>query len=254
MAKVSNTATTSTTRRSFAVSAESIATVRPFLEAGQYSGKVTNASIDSPFGEKEKSIKIVPITKWEPNTPHPTSGKMGYQRPTGEFTIEGSIYFTATLTSKKAIQRLQRDEPVIFGGQISLGFTADGMQDAENNIPLINTAAALGIDLDEIKDSVEGSFEWDDNVEIPEYLQGVANAVDLLNAVQFHTEYYAEVAARMNNVPALFVVTTSVSSRDSSQKVNNLGCGVNKSGFSTGRVCCVAPYVEGAELDLPDSE
>jgi hypothetical protein len=256
MAKNTTSNTSSTTKRSFGVSAESIATVRQFIKAGLYAAKITGATINSPFGEnKDKnSIRIVDVTEWKKDEMNPTTGKMGWQKPTGKKRLEGNIYFTATLLSKKAIQELQRDEPVIFGGQIELGFTPEGELDPKNNIALINTAKALGIDLDEILDNTNAGFSYDEGIEVPEELASVSGIVDLLNAVQYHTDYFAEVVARMNDLQCKIDVAVVDDNRTQGQKNNVINSGRNKSGFSTGRLCAVHAWEDGCDLDLEESE
>ena len=164
------------------------------------------------------------------------------------------ITYNALFLSKKAIKELNRDEPSIYGGRITIGFTPEGIFDRDNNLAFIHTCLALGIDYDEVHEEAENSFYFDEATEIPEDLKGVSNALDLMIAKEFYTILFSTLVTRMNNVNCLVLVVEVPNFKDKTQKSNTIDTGFNKKGYATGKSCGVLPWKENCQNDLPEGE
>lgn len=246
-------------KRKFATAAASIATSRPVIPAGIYAGNIEGASITTPWGEKKSTIQIVPDTSWDDTATNPKTGLAGAYVPNGRMFLEGTIFFSLNLLSKKGLATLGRDEAKIFGGKIALtflkqdGVNAEGEEvlagslDRANNLALINTCVSLGLDLDEIQAEALDAMSGDH--EIPEEWANVPDIEQLFDFKEFQTLTYSILTQRMNGLKCLASVVQVPNSKDKEQTDNALAVGFNKSGFSTGKTCCVYKYNEGDEQD-----
>jgi hypothetical protein len=174
-------------KRTFAFDTTTLATTPLLLDSGVYEGRLINAAIASKEGKNH--INVVKETKWD------KSNRAFVE--TGEYVVEGSIYYGALLTDKKAIESLQQDEPRVFGGRIRLSFNKETLQ-MDNNYVLGSWLQAL--QLHEINFGSEVDFEYDENIEIPEEFVGVNDIVDKLNCVEYHRSLFNMVCQAANNV------------------------------------------------------
>lgn len=175
-------------KRSFGFNTTNLATAPLLLEEGIYTGILTNASVVGK--ENKQHINIVKETKWDSDTKK--------FEETGDWVIEGNIYFGVTLTDPKAIEALQRDEPKVFGGRIRLAFDKE-------DLTLLNNPV-LGAWLDALSlhdvDFSEGvDFEYNEDIEVPEELAQVENAVDMLNSLEYQRSMFNTICMSANNSP-----------------------------------------------------
>lgn len=232
-----------TAKRSFGYNTTALATVKPMLEPAVYAGVMTGAAVVGK--ENKQYINLVKETKWDKDAWNEAKGKNGMFVETGEWVIEGSIFYGVTLTSKKAIQTLQQDEPRVFGGRIVLKFNSESLSlDAENNIPYANFLIALGLDEIDFSESVD--FEYNENIEVPEELAGVDRIVDKLNSINYQRAIFDLVCQSANNQPCKVKVLKQASYRDKTQMENTIDTG------SYNSFCGILKYEDGSENDVED--
>jgi hypothetical protein len=234
-------------KRSFGMDTTSLATEVPMLDAGVYAGEVTNAAVSSKEGNSFFEITRI-RGKWEADKPK--EGGIGDWEFPGGYTIEGFINYGVVLLSKKAIKILQRDEPKIFGGRINLTFDSETLQlGKESNTTLANFLVALDLHQTNFAELVD--WEYDDNAEIPEFLQGEANALDLANALAYHKAYFANIVQAANNVKVKVRIAKFPKRSNPAEQENTIYTGdLNKKGYSSMTFCGILPYEEGSENDL----
>lgn len=223
----------STNPNRFAVDTSSFAATAPLLDDGYYAGQLINVST-----KRGQNDTITYVEKKE----YQKGSREGV--PTGEFVLRGSINFGAVLTSKKAIKTLQRDEPKVFNGSISLKFD-DKTFILQPNHVLKSWLDALGIGGEDFSQSVD--WQWDDNIEVPEELSHLSYAVDLLNAVTYYRAYFDLVCQAAVNIPVKVAVKRQPNYKNKEVEENVINCGNSFQPF-----CGIISYVDGAENDLED--
>jgi hypothetical protein len=226
---------TTTAKRSFGVNTTDIPETLPLLENGFYAGVVTNTSI-TKASDNSSRIKIVEEQvydrddkKWD---------------KTGEYIIDGTIYFGVALNSKKAIKVLQRDEPKFFG-RIRLKFDKESLTYVPNQV-LGGFLAALGIKDIDFNAQAEQDFVYNDAIEIPEELAHVPNIVDMLNSVEYQKILFGYICQAANGLPCIASIVKTNGYPDTTKQINALGQGQYQDS------CGIVAYTEGAEFDLED--
>jgi len=207
-------------KRNFAFDTTTLATAPLLLEQGIYEGEVCNASITSKEGKHY--IAVVPETVWNRD-----------ERcfvPTGEYIVEGNIFFGAILKDKKATETLQQDEPRLFGGRIRLSFDKENYK-LSNNYVLGSWLEALH--LHEVNFSENVDFEYNEEIEVPEELASVTDIVDKLNSVEYHRELFNIICQAANNTKVRVMVSKQPSYRNKEVLENvidtgsyNSSCGI----------------------------
>lgn len=221
-------------KKSFAMDTTSLSTERPLLDNGVYAGVIRNAGC--VMGQSS-TIEVVKERTWDRNS--------RTWSETGNYTIQGSFRFGVTLTSKKAIQILQRDEPIVFGGQIDLRFT-EGYQ-MQDNVILGQFLAALGLaeSWGEFNDTAVSGWEYDENIEVPEELANVENIVDMLNSVAYYRSLFELVSNAVNGMQCQVKVV-----KQPNYKTPEVLENVIDRGTGNARFCGILAYTDGAEFDL----
>jgi len=219
-------------KRSFAVDTTSLSTEKPTLDNGLYAGVIRNAT--TSIGQ-DNTIAVVKKKVWNKNAK--------VMEETDEYIIGGRFQYGATLTSKKASKLLQRDEPVVFGGQIFLNF--DESFKLANSYVLGAFLTALG--LHEVNFSESVDWDYDENIEVPEELQSVPQIVEMLNSVAYHRALFDLIANTVNLQPALVKVVKQPNYKTPEVLENVIDRGTASAPF-----CGILPYVEGSENDLDE--
>jgi hypothetical protein len=226
-----------TQQRSFAVKTNNLSTAPILLDDGAYAAQITNAAIEGKEGKQ--FINIVPERTY-------IKDKKEWVE-TGAHIIEGSIFYGVVLTSKKAINKLQRDEPKIFGGQIRLSFDKETFMFQDNHV-LGATLEALGYKeqlVDNWGDfSSNIDFVYNDDIEVPEELQNVENIVHMLNGLVYARALFSDVVQLMNGRNCRAIIAKQANFKNPSQVDNIINCGNYSS------ACGILSYVEGCENDL----
>lgn len=220
--------------KSFAMDTTSLSTEKPLLDNGVYAGIICNAS--TKVGQND-TIEIIKEKKWNKTTRQ--------SEETGNYIIGGRLQYGVTLTSKKASKVLQRDEPRIFGGQIYANFDED-FRLADSHI-LGQFLQALGLHDVNFSEAALASWEYDDNIEVPEELASVPNIVDMLNSVAYHRVFFEVIANSVNGLPVLAKVVKQPNYKTPEVLENVLDMGTRNAAF-----CGILPYVDGAENDLDE--
>ncbi len=226
-------------KRSFGYNTSALATAPIVLEDGIYAGILSGAAISGKEGKQY--INIVKETVWDKNVGTTKSGKTGSFVETGEYIIEGNIFYGVTLTSKKAITTLQRDEPKVFGGRIKLAFDKETLSLVDNHI-LGSFLSALG--LHEHDFSADVDFEYNEDIEVPAELAHVPNIVDMLNSVEYQRAMFTNIVNEANHQP----VRVSVAKQPNYKDPTVLENVINTGRFNSS--CGILSYVEGCEEDL----
>lgn len=228
-------------KRSFGINTTTLPTEKVLLDTGVYAGIITNAAVTGKEGKQH--INIVKETEWV----GPKGKKV--RQETGEYTIEGAIYFGAALNSKKAIKTLNQDEPKVFGGQIRLAFHKAGETDGEGNDISFTLkenhvlgAFLLALGLNEINFAETVDFEYNEEIEVPEELQGVPGIIDMMNSLEYQRAFFNNIVQAANGLPAGVKVVKRQPKGGSAENAIDTG---NFNDF-----CGIIKYVEGSENDL----
>ena len=226
-------------KRSFGYNTTALATAPLVLEDGIYAGILSGAAISGK--EDKQYINIVEEQVWDKNVGTTKTGKSGSFVKTGDYIIEGSIFYGATLTSKKAITTLQRDEPKVFGGRIKLAFDKETLSLVDNHV-LGSFLAALGIHEHDFSADVD--FEYNEAIEVPEELAHVPNIVDMLNSLAYQRAMFTNIVNEANHQPIRVSVAKQPNYKDPSLLENVINTGRFNSS------CGILAYVDGCENDL----
>lgn len=199
-------------KRNFGFDTSSLATAPSLLEDGVYTGIMSGASISGK--ENKQFINIVEETKWDKNEK--------VQKLTGDWIIEGSIFYGVTLNDQRAIDTLQRDEPKVFGGRIRLAFDKETLALLPNFV-LGAWLEALG--LLEIDFSEGVDWEYDENIDIPMELADVPNIVDMLNSLEYQRAMFSTICQAANNTPVRVKVVKQANYKNKDVFENSIDTG-----------------------------
>ena len=219
-------------KRSFRIDTTSLSTTKPVLDSGIYAGVISNAS--TKIGDNQ-TIAVEKEKVWNKNTKE--------REETGNWVIGGRFNYGATLTSKKAIQVLQRDEPKVFGGKIYLNFDQDYR--LLNNHVLGALLETLGLHEQDFSELVD--VEYEEDIAVPEELVHVPNIVDMLNSVNYHIALFEIIANSINLQPVLVKVK-----KQPKYKVKEILENIIDIGTSNAPFCGVLTYVAGVENDIEE--
>lgn len=175
-------------KRTFGFDTTTLATVKPLLDEGIYTGTMVGASIVGK--ENKQHIAIVKETVWNMNSKA--------LEETGDYIIEGSLYFGVALDDPKAVQQLQQDEPRVYGGRIRLETDKEtcGMKKSHVLGAFLDALGLMGINFNEAVD-----FDFNEDIEIPEEYADVPNIVTMLNSLEFQRSMYGIICESANNTP-----------------------------------------------------
>lgn len=209
------------TKRTFGFDTTTIATVKPLLEEGVYTGTMVGASVVGK--ENKQHINIVKETTWNAATKK--------FEETGEWVIEGNIYFGVALDDIRAIQQLQQDEPRVYGGRIRLNFfkLLDEQGNVSDKAYFLNADHIYGswqhaLGLDEINFCESVDFEFNDDIEVPEDLVEVPDVVAMLNALEYHRQMFNIVCESANSTPVRVCVAKQANYK-TNEPENTIDCG-----------------------------
>lgn len=233
--ETSNTSTTP--KRKFGVNVKNIPDAMPTIPDGVYIGDITGASV---MGKGDKSyINVVPETQWDKEAVNEKSGKTGSFVPTGDYIIQGDIYYRMTLKSEEQETPLPMDEMTIPMGRVKLFFNKEDYafsEEVDSYGPVNRVfkqfieASGLPLEvLDEINEAV--SYTGEDEIEVPEELQNVPNIVEMLHYVNFYREYFSLVCEQINGRKVRTKIKEEKNYRDPSQMANVVDTG-NYNSFS----------------------
>lgn len=175
-------------KRTFGFNTSTLATAKPLLEEGYYTGTMVGASVVGK--ENKQHINIVKETEWNKNSKEFVE--------TGEWIIEGNIYFGVALDDAKAIEQLQQEEPRVYGGRIRLNFHKEEFK-LLNNYVLGAWLEALGLHEINFEESVDFDYNYD--IEVPEELAQVPNILDMLNSLEYQRNMFGIICESANNTP-----------------------------------------------------
>ncbi len=232
-----------TGKRSFGFKSENLAKVKPVLESAIYAGQIIGATVTGK--EDKQFIVIQRDQEWKEKMYNEKTGKMGMFVDLDTYSLTGNLRFGVVLTSKKAIQTLQQDEPKVYGAgfnQITLAFDKETYQfDTENNVAFTNWMDALGLNSDDFVENVD--WEWNDDIDVPSDLAQVDDIVTKLNALAYARALFSSICLAANGIPVKVDVTKQVDAR-SKETINVITTRKTYAG--------VLPYVDGCENDLPE--
>jgi hypothetical protein len=220
-----------TTKRSFSFDASALPESDPLLDTGIYSGVVKSTTIANANKQHITFVKEV-VKKEE----------------TGEYLVGGSLYFTMQITSKKAINVLQRDTPTFTGGiRLKTKFNEEkGVFELIPTKQLGGVLAALGLkDMDFISPA-QSDFVWNDDIEIPEEVAHLSYAVALMNSIEFYRILFGMIGQAMVGIPANVKIIRRQKWNDPTTQENQVNQG--QYGDEGG----LLPYNDGDENDLGD--
>lgn len=223
-------------KKSFIMDTSSLSTEKPVLDNGVYAGVIRNAG--TLIGQ-DNTIDVVKERNWDRNS--------RTWNETGEYVVEGSFRFGVTLLSERAKQVLQRDEPVIFGGQIDLRFDENYKLLDNHLLGAFLESLGLKESWGEFQEAALGGWEYDENIEVPAELQSVPDIIDKLNSVTYHRGLFEIVANAVNGQKVLAKVVKQPNFRTPEVLEN-----VIDRGTGNARFCGILPYVDGSESDLED--
>lgn len=219
-------------KRSFSVPSSSISTEIPLIQEGIY-----NAIMNKPSVVSKANVPFIKIVqergKWDREKVSAKGRQGDWEYPVDAngkpiYTLEGRIYFSAILTDEKAKEILQKDEPVIGGGQVALHFNSAEHEEAftlnkDKNIPYGSWLKAVGLFEEDVEDYI--SWEYDEDVTIPEELEGIDYAVDLVNALNYHIAYFTYICSLANKVAIKVKVLKQAKYNDKTQQENVIDTG-----------------------------
>lgn len=190
------------------------------------------------MGKNGSLISIVPKETWEKGE------RITHE---GEFMLRGSLLLELILTSEKAIAILQRDAPYV-NSFMRLSFR-EGEGEQEGIMELVETPA-FGqllhlLDLQDVDLEAEMDFEHDDDIAIPQELEGFEGAVQLLNDKAYYEALFSAICNYAVSVPVVASLHDTVQWGDRKGKPEN---SINIDSESLG----LAPYHDGDELDKED--
>jgi hypothetical protein len=243
-----------TQKRTFGFNPSSMATTNPTVDTGVYAGTISGAQITNKDGTK-KFVRLEKDQVW-----NETTKKFD---EVDNYVIKGDLFFGVTLTSKKAIKALNRDEPKVFG-QVRLAFdmeqyNEDGTENPNylqmvgaKNTAFTNWIVGAGLGKKTEEESLESEMlmqiqeglDFDvveDMTQVPEELQGVDDVLSKLTAVNYWRAFLTQVCELANGQNCLANVKKQ--NNKSGQPENVIDC-------NYGRLAGIIPYKEGAEFDL----
>jgi hypothetical protein len=193
------------TKRKFGANISAIPEAAPTLGAGIYIGTLTGASV-SGKGDKEY-INVVPESVWNADAINEKTGKTGAFVHTGDYILQGDIYYRAVLENIEGVQELPQDEVTVPMGRVRLFFDKEApyaFSQGANKYGVINKVFkqfidATGIDVASL--SIDEAVEYDDSVdpEVPEELAGAKDIIDLLHYRNWYRAYFTLICELINN-------------------------------------------------------
>jgi len=162
-------------------------------------------------------------------------GKKGERVHTGEYVIQGGLTYAVELGNKPGVQDLPQDIMTIFNGRCNIYFAKDeegnwGLDAGSTDFGVTNKTwkgftKATGL-TDEVLNEIMEATPFDENEEIaiPERLQGNPEALDMLQACLFYKTFFSLVAEHVGGME----IKVNVSRRargDSDDLLNEINCG-----------------------------
>lgn len=219
-----------------AFSSSALQTEVPVLANGIYAGKLVNVSIVGK--ENKQYFAIRKAQQWDKD-----ARAMVDVIENGEpkYILSGMILVQAALTSKKAQKELGRDEPQ-FLRMLNISFTDDFNLDKGKNQQFANFLGVLGLEKEPFEDYV--SFDFDENIDIPEELSQVPNVVEMLNSLIYHKELFNIICNAAKD--KLVKVSIEKVTKQDKSVVNEISGGRGAAcGFLKYEAGCEDDYIEG---------
>lgn len=209
------------TKRNFNFSADALLEETPILPTGVYAATLIGCSV---VGKEDKQhIQVVPERVY--------NKEAKVWEETGDFLIQGNIYYGVELFGKEARAILGKDEPRFYGGKIAINIVKYDQEnpnaswglDSVKNTCLVKACKILNIDIDDLINSVENppitsegeptipleelkrTFKFVDAEEakptldlLPEAVLDHPDVEFMLNFVLFYRELFSLVTQLMN--------------------------------------------------------
>lgn len=237
MARNSTTTTATTSSkpsRKFSVNTASIPDSAPTIADGIYLGHLKNVKADAEDKQFAKWEEVEGLQLFD--VIEKITGKRDAREHTGEYFLRGGITYSVELANEAGVQDLPMDTMTIFGGRVNIIFT----KDEEGNWTLDNSANDFGVvnrtwkgfvkaagltdeDLEEIFEATP--FDEDAEIEIPERLQDVPDALEMLQACLFYKTFFSLVAERVAGTAVKANISRRARSKDSDELVNEINTG-----------------------------
>ena len=193
------------TKRKFGANISAIPEAAPTISSGIWQGTLTGASVS---GKADKEyINVVPETVWNPNAVNEKTGKTGSFVATGDYILQGDIYYRVVLENIAGVQELPQDEVTVPMGRVRLFFDKDApysFSEGANKFGVINKVFKQFIDatgVDVASMNLNEAVEYDDSVdpEVPTELADVKDIVDMLHYRNWYRAYFTLVCELINN-------------------------------------------------------
>ncbi|MFA6201264.1 MAG: hypothetical protein WC679_12760 [Bacteroidales bacterium] len=229
---MTNTATANTTW-SPSFSASSLSSEVPVLPNGIYAGKLVNVSIVGKENKQYFTIRKAQVWNKEDKKFEDVI-ENGVQK----YILSGMILMQVALTSKRAAKTLGRDEPQ-FVKMLNVTFNDNFNPDDSKNQQVKKFLEVLGLENEPFEQYV--SFEFNPEIEVPEELAEVENAIGMLNALEYYRQLFNIIcnSCKDQNVKVSIEKKTAADGQVS----NEIGGGRTAPG--------VLKYEAGCEEDLP---
>jgi len=250
--KATETTTSTPTKRKFGVSTANIPASMPTIVDGVYTGNLKNIKADGVDRsasaiqgvEDLQLFDVVERLEW---TKEKNAEGKSDKIHTGEYYIQGALTYMVELPNIPDVQDLPMDTMTIFGGRINIFFAKD--EEGQWNLdPSIDDYGiknrtwksfqkAVGLTDEDINDILEATpFDETQEIAIPERLQDVPDALELLQACLFYKTFFTLIAARVNSVE----VKVNVLRRNrynSEDLENTINIGYNNKGYASYNSC-----------------
>ena len=219
--------------------ASSLSADVPVLPKGVYAGHIKSAQITGKDNKQFFAIRKKTVWNKEDKQMEPVLDDNGNQA----YEINARIMLQVALTSKRAAEILGRDEPV-FLRWISINFDDKYQIDKNNNQVYRTLTDVIGITNEDFGSMV--AFEFDPEVEVPEELAHVEDAVIMLNALEYWRQYFNFVCNAIKDQDVRVLIEQETASSGAKE---NFIHGEDKANRYT-KVCGLLKYEAGCENDL----
>ena len=246
--ETSSTATSGAKKRRFGVNTANIPTAAPTIVPGIYVGTLKNVKADAVDRQSSaiqgiENINLFDVVEKLEWTKEKNEAGKSDAVHTGEFYIQGALTYAVELANETGVQDLPMDTMTIFGGRVNIFFAKDeegnwGLDTSSDDFGVVNRTwrgfqTATGLTDDDINEILEATpFDEDEEVEIPERLEALPDAKELVQAALFYRTFFTLVAERVNGQP--IKVNVAQRNRYNSEDLENvINVGFNKKGFAS---------------------
>lgn len=228
----SSTAGTTASKRKFGVSTNNIPDAMPTIADGYYIGNLKSVKADAADKMLASWNEVEDLQLFD--VMEVIKGKRGERVHTGEFIITGAITYGVELANSPT-QELPMDTMTIYNGRVSILFAKDedgnwGLDQTVDQFGVKNRTfkafqKAVGLTDDDLNDILEATpFDEDEEVVVPERLEGVEDVESMLQAVMFYKTFFTLLAERVTGVEVKVNISRE-SIKGSDDLVNRINTG-----------------------------